>query len=261
MSNSARSVAAIYDIHGNLPALDAVLAEIDRDGIERILVGGDVAAGPMPRPVIARLRELGERAWFVQGNADRLMVEAFDQTIQEQAPPTLDWASRQITRDDRNFLASFEENVVIAIDEIGTVRFCHGSPRSDEEIITAKTSDARLAAILANTRESTVVCGHTHHQFELRYDRWRVIDAGSVGMPYEGTPGARWLQLGAKTAHRTTFYDIDGAADILRRESGHPDIDTWIEEYLHHPATSEYVSQLFEQMAIDRDNAESSGSA
>lgn len=261
MLNSAQSVAAIYDIHGNLPAFEAVLADIDREGIERILVGGDVAAGPMPRPVIARLRELGDRALFVRGNADRLMVEAFDQTIQEQAPPTLDWASQQITREDRDFLASFEENVVIEIEGIGPVRFCHGSPRSDEEIITAVTSDARLAKILADVAESTVVCGHTHHQFELRYEHWRVIDAGSVGMPYEGTPGARWLQLGAKTAHRTTFYDIDRAADLLKRESGHPEIHTWIEEYLRHPATSVYVAELFEKMAIDRDAENTADSA
>jgi predicted phosphodiesterase len=261
MVNSARSVAAIYDIHGNLPAFEAVLADIDREGIERILVGGDVAAGPMPQPVIARLRELGDRAWFVRGNADRLMVEAFDQTIQEEVPPRLDWASGQLTRDDRDFLASFDENVVVEIEGIGTVRFCHGSPRSDEEIITAVTSDARLAKILADVAESTVVCGHTHHQFEHRYQRWRVIDAGSVGMPYEGTPGARWLELGARTAHRTTFYDTDEAAKIIRRESGQPDIETWIEEYLRHPATASYVAELFEKMAIDRDAENTADSA
>jgi putative phosphoesterase len=257
MPERVERVAAIYDIHGNLPALQAVLAEIEREQIDLIIVGGDVAAGPMPVEVIAVLQSLGERARFVRGNADRMMVSAYD-TLRSTpgAPASVEWAVTQLSESDRDFLASFDENVVLDIGELGLVRFCHGSPRGDEEILTALTSEQRLEPILAGVDEAIVVCGHTHIQFDRSSRGQRVLNAGSVGMPYEVPPGARWLRLGPEIRHRTTPFDIDAAARTLET-SGHPDISGWIEAYLRNPTPAAEASAYFEKMAIERDAEDS----
>src|SRR4051812_18287372 len=176
-------IAALYDIHGNLPALDAVLAEVDVIAPDAIVIGGDVAAGAMPAETIDRLRGLDERARFVMGNADREMVAAFD------APGSVDAGDEEfqrllahnagtLDRARRDFLAGFAPTVTLEADELGPVRFCHGSPRSDTEIITARTPPERLGPMLADVTERVVVCGHTHHQFVLEHDGRRVVNAG-----------------------------------------------------------------------------------
>ncbi|MGH2549739.1 MAG: metallophosphoesterase family protein [Thermomicrobiales bacterium] len=252
MENQAERIAAIYDIHGNLPALEAVLGEIDRDDVDLIVVGGDVAAGPMPGAVIERLRLLGDRARFVRGNADRMMVAAFDDAAIPGAPPAVDWAAAQLSSADRDLLASFQENVVVDAAGIGSIRFCHGSPRSDEEILTSRTSDARLAPILSGVEEPILVCGHTHIQFDRTFDRSRVLNAGSVGMPYEVPTGARWLRIGPGIEHRITAYDIDRAAAIMRT-SGYPDVGQWIDSYIRNPTPASEASVFFEDMALKRE--------
>jgi putative phosphoesterase len=256
MQNHAKRVAAIYDIHGNLPAFEAVLAEIDRDQVDLIVVGGDVAAGPMPGAVIERLRSLGNRARFVRGNGDRMMVTDYDGAAAPGAPPAVDWAAAQLSSTDRDFLASFQENAVIDVAGIGPVRFCHGSPRSDEEILTSRTSDARLARILSEVTEPIVVCGHTHIQFDRSFERWRVLNAGSVGMPYEVPTGARWLRIGPGVEHRVTTYDIDRAAEVIRT-SGYPEVEEWIDSYLRNPTPAAEASAFFEDMALKREEQNS----
>lgn len=252
MEHQAERVAAIYDIHGNLPALNEVLAEIERDNVDLIVVGGDVAAGPMPEAVIDRLRSLRDRALFVRGNADRMMVAAYDEAAVPGAPPAVDWGAAQLSSADRDFLASFRENVVVDITGIGAVRFCHGSPRSDEEILTSLTSDSRLAPILSDVVELIVVCGHTHIQFDRAFERWRVVNAGSVGMPYEVPTGARWLRIGPAIEHRITRYDIDLAAGVIRA-SGYPDVEGWIDSYLRNPTPATEASAFFENLALKRE--------
>ncbi|MGH2851937.1 MAG: metallophosphoesterase family protein [Solirubrobacteraceae bacterium] len=198
--------AALYDIHGNLPALRAVLAELEREHVDAVIIGGDVAAGPLPHETLEQLMTLGERARFVRGNADREIVEAYD-AGRRDPPAESDPASRaaahaagRISGQERDFLARFESTVVLEIDGVGPTRFCHGSPRSDSEIITTATGEPRLRGILAATRERTVVCGHTHRQFDRAVDRWRIVNAGSVGLPYEGRAGAYWALLGPRRA-------------------------------------------------------------
>lgn len=253
MTERVERVAAIYDIHGNLPALRAVLNEIEAEGIDRVIVGGDVAAGPMPVEVIATLKSLGERARFVRGNADRLMVRAFDESRSGTGDPaSVEWAVTQLSQTDRDFLASFEEQVVVNVNGLGPVRFCHGSPRSDEEILTSLTSESRLGLILENVAEASVVCGHTHIQFDRVFAGWRVLNAGSVGMPYEVPPGARWLRLGPGIEHRTATFDIDAAARVLET-SKHPDMASWIETYLRNPTSAAEASAFFEEMAVRSD--------
>jgi predicted phosphodiesterase len=245
-------VAALYDVHGNLPALEAVLADAAFARVEAAVVGGDVAAGPMPAEVLDRLAALALPVRWVRGNADREVVDAFDRgdTDPSEHPPD-DPAGRadsftagRITRAHRDLLAGFED--VVRLD--GAL-YCHGSPRSDDEIITAVTPPERLAPMLDGVDERLVVCGHTHHQFDLTAAGRRVVNAGSVGMPYEGRPGAFWLLVdGGEPEPRHTGYDVEAAAATLS-DSGFPDVEDLIRESLVEPATSEWVARHFEDRA------------
>jgi putative phosphoesterase len=215
-------VAALYDIHGNLPALEAVLADVG--AAETIVVGGDFSRGPMPVETVDRLRGLGDRVRFIRGNADR-----------SAAAERLD------------FLAGLSETVTIDVDGLGSVLFCHGSPRSDEDIITAVTPDERLGRILAGVADPIVVCGHTHHQFDRTAHGIRVVNAGSIGMPYEGRPGAFWARLGPGVDLRSTVYDVDAASAAILA-TGFPDADELVATLREPPAADE-VARYFESLA------------
>jgi predicted phosphodiesterase len=151
MVQKGSRVAAIYDIHGNLPALEAVLADLESVRPDLIVVGGDVVAGPMPAEVLDRLAALGESICFVQGNADREVVAAYDagphadpMDVTDSAERVAAYAASKINRKHRNLLASFDERLLIEVEGVGYIWFCHGSPRSDEEIVTTATTEGRL---------------------------------------------------------------------------------------------------------------------
>jgi putative phosphoesterase len=246
-------IAAIYDIHGNLPALEATLAEISALQPDLIVVGGDVAGGPMPRATLDRLMALGDRAGFVRGNGDRNMVAFFDGHAgkEQEANPSAaigTWAATQITPSQRNFLASFAESVVLEVDDLGMVLFCHGSPRSDEELITAATPESRVQLMLQGVAQDVVVFGHTHMQFDRVVGGTRIVNAGSLGMPYEGQPGAYWLWLGPEVRFHRTTYDVEQAAESIRR-SGMPGADEFASENILHPPTAREATAIFEEMA------------
>jgi putative phosphoesterase len=209
-------VAAISDIHGNLPALEAVLAEIERDRPDLVVCCGDVASGPMPAETIDRLMEL-DNVRFVRGNADRGLVDDFDgKPLDEMPGPFADWCAKQLTRRHRDFLASFEASVSVdGVEGLGRVLFCHASPRNDTDIFTVESPVERVRTLLANADVDAVVCGHTHIQFQRTIDGVNVVNAGSVGMPY-GTPGAYWAMLGPRLALKKTDYDREAAARRIR---------------------------------------------
>ncbi|HEV2140631.1 MAG TPA: metallophosphoesterase family protein [Candidatus Dormibacteraeota bacterium] len=211
-------VAVLADIHGNLPALEAVLAEVDVAAPDLVVVCGDVASGPLPAETIDLLRAL-PGARFVQGNADRGLVTSFDGGRQSRLPgPAADWAAAQLSREQRDFLASFSATVAVDVDGLGRVLFCHGSPRSDEEMMTSETADERLREFMAGVDADVVVCGHTHMPFDRTSGSVRVINPGSVGMPY-GEPGAHWALLGSEIEMRRTDYDRNAAAQRIRQSA------------------------------------------
>jgi predicted phosphodiesterase len=234
----------LYDIHGNVPALDAVLSDVEAAGVDLIVWGGDVAAGPSPPETLARMRTVGGR--YVSGNADRQMVEDFDSgrtpaDTDDEMMRTMLAAVAKIDRADRDFLASFEPTVSVEVDGLGPVLFCHGSPRSDDERITRATPTERLAPMLEGVSERVVVCGHTHQQFDLHCGDQRVLNAGSVGMPYEGTAAAFWLLLGPEVELRRTDYDVAAAIETLDAEDRE-----LLKESLIEPADPDWVTQYFE---------------
>ena len=221
-------VAALYDIHGNLPALEAVLADVERAAPDLVVTGGDVASGPFPCETISLLRRLGLPSAHVMGNADRELLltasacrgcaSAGDDPMAQGAL----WAAAQLGDDDRAFLGSFETSLTLDVDGLGATLFCHGTPFSDEEGITLITPPERLNAALAGVGAAHVVLGHTHSQFDLRHGGIRVINAGSVGMPYEAEPAAYWALLGPGVQLRRTDYDLRRAAELIRATAWPP---------------------------------------
>ena len=227
--SAVRTVAALYDIHGNLPALDAVLAELRRDPPAAVVVGGAVAAGPMAREVLDRRRGLPWPIHWLRGNADRAVVMGFDGTI----PPELAdhplfegdaWAATFLDRADRDFLAGLPPLLALEIGGLGEVLFCHATARSDEERVTPATPPERLARVLAEAGTDVVVAGHTHRQFDRTAGGRRLINAGSVGRPYEHRRGAYWLRLGPEAELVRTPYDT-AAADAAFHALGYPAAD------------------------------------
>jgi putative phosphoesterase len=245
------TVAALCDIHGNLPALDAVLADPAFARADVVVIGGDVVAGPMPAEVLDRLGQVELPIRWIRGNADREVVASFDRGDTDASVHPDDPAARadaftasRISRAQRDLLAGFED--VVSLE--GAL-FCHGSPRNDNEIITVFTSPERLAPMLEGVDEPLVVCGHTHHQFELRAGDQQVVNAGSVGMPYQGDAAAFWLLVeDGEHELRRTDIDVDAVAAAIRA-SGYPDAEDLIQTCLTEPVEAESVARLFEDRA------------
>ena len=175
-------VAALYDVHGNLPALEAVLKEVPSDAV--IVVGGDVAAGPFPQETVDRLRALGERVKWIRGNADRELT----QQGRGLAPPeVIEWVRSRLTLNTLEWLGRLSPTLVWE-----RVLYCHATPRNDEDIFTERTPEERIASLFADVEQDVVVCGHTHMQFDRIVAGKRVVNAGSVGMSYDEPHGAYW---------------------------------------------------------------------
>ncbi len=230
-------VGVLADVHGNLPALEAVLADLEQDQPDLMVVCGDVASGPLPAETIDLLMAL-PNARFVRGNADRGLVAAYDHLpLPGWAGPDAGCAER-ISASHRDFLASFEEVVEIEVDALGRVLFCHGSPRSDEEIISMQTPAERLRELIAEVDVGVVVCGHTHMPFDRAVGDVRVVNPGSVGMPY-GEPGAFWALLGPDVQFRCTDYQRPAAAVRILGAAGSYAEEFVRENLLSVPSTEE----------------------
>ncbi|MBX5475078.1 MAG: metallophosphoesterase family protein [Thermoleophilia bacterium] len=193
-------IATLYDVHGNLRALEAVLAEIPDEAT--IVVGGDVAAGgDRPAETLERLRALGDRVLWVRGNADRELTPGEEGIV---PPEVIEPTRARLSEEQIAFLHGLPERLELDVDGVGRVLFCHASPRNDLDVFTERTPEERIAPLLAGVEADVVVCGHTHTQFERTVAGVRVVNSGSVGMPYEDEPGAYWtLDL----QHRRTVYE------------------------------------------------------
>jgi putative phosphoesterase len=240
-------IAVLCDIHGNLPALQAVLAEVEKVGVDMVVFGGDVAAGPMPVETIEVLAGYRRPARFVRGNADRLMVEAFDSARKESEGPD-SWPATMLSRTHRDFLNKFEQVVEVQVNGLGLVVCCHAGLDSDElPIITPATPDDVIAEALASAHGNLVVAGHTHMQFDRRVAGGRMVNAGSVGKPYADQPGAYWALLGPEVELRRTAYDFAAAAEAVRRTAV-PEREELAADIVR-PPTAEEAIKVFENMA------------
>ena len=240
-------VAALYDIHGNLPALEAVLEEIQRAHVDRVVVGGDVLPGPMFRETIARLLELDLPVHFIQGNCEVAVLEeragALSEPLPEQAREIIRWTAQELPAEHAQILAGWPKTLRIEIPAVGDVLFCHGTPRHENEHFTRLTPENRLLPLFEPLEVQLVVCGHTHMQFDRMVGRTRVVNAGSVGMPF-GEPGADWLLVGPEVELRHTSYELTKAAETIRR-TDYPEAEEYATRYVLQPPSETQMLEAF----------------
>jgi putative phosphoesterase len=231
-------VAAISDIHGNLPALEAVLADIESEGIEEIVVVGDTVSGPWPAEVFDLLD--ARCATHVRGNADRLVLSGGEGDI-------WDWSAQRLG-DRRSAVAAWPLTLDLMVEGLGNVLVCHATPTSDEPIYTRVTPDEDVAGLFAAVEADVVLCGHTHIQYDRTLSSGlRIVNPGSVGMPYEGRRGAFWAVLGPDVEHRSTEYDIEAAAAAMRERDA-PNVEEQLITFLLEPRDPSDVTAYFEKL-------------
>ena len=258
-------LALLYDVHGNLPALEAVLEDVRRADVGAIVIGGDVLPGPMPRETLDRLLTLDRPVHFIHGNGDLAVLAqmaasdprdvtywgtASGRPLPEPLQEVLRWTARQLTADDRRRLEGWSATCRLEIAGAGAVLFCHATPRNETEGFTQMTPEDRLVPIFDAAQAAVVVCGHTHMQFDRTIGRTRVLNAGSVGMPFQA-PGAYWLLIGPDVQLRHTPYDLAAAATRIRG-TAYPQAEEFAERNVLHPPSEDEMLAIFATAALKR---------
>jgi len=240
-------IAVIYDVHGNLPALEAVLQEIRTIGVDLIVSGGDVIPGPMPVETLACLLDLDTPVQFIQGNGEVAVLAELAgtgaSTLPEQAREVVRWTAQQLSPEHERVFASWPKTLRVALPGLGELLFCHATPRNENECFTRLTLEERLLPIFEGLNVAMVVCGHTHMQFDRMVGTTRVVNAGSVGMPF-GKPGADWLLLGPEVQLRHTTYDLAPAAERIRNTKD-PQSQDFVARNMLQPPSEEEMLKLF----------------
>ena len=253
-------VAALYDIHANLPALEAVLKDARELGVDRIVVGGDVVPGPMPLETLDCLTHLDVPVQFIHGNgelavlAERVATDDPDTvtywgtTTGEPLPEPLRemvrWTAKQLRREDEQLLSSWPKMLTVDIAGLGQVLLCHATPRNEVECFTRLTPEHLLLPVFKELGVDFVVCGHTHMQFDRVVGQVRVVNAGSVGMPFQHPAGAFWLMLGPDVQLCHTPYDLTAAADRVRATK-YPQADDFAARYILDPPSETDMLEAF----------------
>lgn len=248
-------IAALYDIHGNLPALEAVLAEVEGEAPDLVVVGGDAIPGPIVGEILERLVHLDHPTRFISGNGETaaLAVRAGGGLgmYPEAVRPVMEWTGGQISEAHAHMLAGWPATYTTVTGNV-RVLFCHATPRDNNEIFTSLTPLQQLEPVFGNVDADLVVCGHTHFQFRLQVGRTRVVNAGSVGMPFDD-PGAYWLVLDDGEIHlRRTDYDLEAAAARIRR-TDYPQAEAFASGNVLKPPTREVMEPILEKTSLGRD--------
>ena len=253
-------VAALYDIHGNLPALEAVLDEIRSLSVDRLVIGGDIVCGPMTRAALTLLLGFEVPVAFILGNAEVAVLTEMGGTptpFPDQIREVVLWDAEQLS-DLQSVLDAWPKTLRQTIPGIGDVLFCHATPRDENEIFLRTTPEEVLRPIFEPAGVPLVVCGHTHMQFDRTIGTTRVVNAGSVGMPFQA-PGAYWLLLDGRSDDeppgpgrmelRRTAYDLDSAARRIRA-SDYPQREQFANGSVLYPPTEAAMLELFSKVAI-----------
>jgi putative phosphoesterase len=245
-------VAALYDIHGNLPALEAVLQEVRQAEVDHVVVGGDVFPGPMSLESLRCLLGLDIPVRFIQGNGDREVLAqkagGESSAIPEKFREVMRWSAQQLGPEDERLVTSWPATLRIEIRGLGEVLFCHATPRNDTEIFTRLTPEDCLLPVFGGLNVPLVVCGHTHMQFDRMIGDVRVVNAGSVGMPF-GKPGAYWLLLGPDVQSRHTPYDLTRAAERIRGTQ-YPQAQEFAAQNVLQPPSEEETVEAFTRVGL-----------
>ena len=202
--------AVLFDVHGNLAALDAVLAEARVKGFGRLLFGGDlVLFGPDPAACVDRLRGLGDQLFAIKGNTDRYVIDRQDEVT--------GWADA-LGEDRLAWLEALPAQLAVPEQDSLLV---HATPRGDEEMLMPETPASEAAAMLDGVEQHMLLCGHVHIQYRRPLEGHEVINPGSVGMPLDGDTRAAWAVVSdGQVELRRVSYDVEAVADRVERESG-----------------------------------------
>ena len=227
-------IAILSDVHGNLIALDAVLADAGREHADQFVCLGDVAGnGPQPRQVIERIRELG--CPVVRGNTDEwfLVPQTFDPNSEKERRlmDMLHWGMEQFSPADVEFMQTFQPRVEIALDDNATLLCFHGSPQSNTDALLATTPDDDLARLLGAYHATVMAGGHTHTQMLRRYKDMIIINPGSIGMPIARSAWGEYALVetrdgGSTVEFRRVPFDVSALVQSAR-ESGMPQFEWW----------------------------------
>lgn len=263
MDNVLVRIAALFDIHANLPALEAVLEEVREADVDRVVIGGDVVPGPMPRETLARLSALDVPMQCIHGNGELAMLAQLQApdpravtywgttagfVLPEPLREVVRWTARQLLPEHERMFASWPRTLGIDVGELGEVLFCHGTPHSETDAFTRLTPEGSLLPVFAGVRASIVVCGHTHMQFDRTIGKTRVVNAGSVGMPF-GRTGADWLLLDGDVQLRHTSYDLVAAAERVRQTS-YPQADEFVATSILNPPSEAFMLEQFTRISF-----------
>ena len=240
-------VALISDIHGNCVALEAVLADIERAGVDQVVCLGDVAAtGPQPHAVIERLRATG--CPVVMGNADVWLLNPQLSETEDEATRQIEeidlWCAAQLSENDLAYIRAFQPTVGVSLDHSTKLLCFHGSPRSNTEVIETTTPEDALAEMFSGYPALVMVGGHTHVQLLRRYGEAFVLNPGSVGLPFErkrlsedvyNPPWAEYALVGWESASlsiqlKRVPLDIT-AVTRAALESGMPHAEVWVKDW------------------------------
>jgi predicted phosphodiesterase len=240
-------VAVISDLHGNLVALEAALADLDAQSIEHIACLGDVAVlGPQPREVIARLKALD--CSLVMGNTDAWLLDPQPYEMRdEDSHRVLDvelWSARQLASADLDFVRTFQPTVKVPLGDGADLLCFHGSPRSNADVIRSTTPDDDLAPMLSGFQATVMAGGHTHTQMLRRFRDVTLINPGSVGLPFDhdSVTGAvrnpawaeyavvRWQDGHLGVELRRVPFDLKALTRAVF-DSGMPHAEWWIKDW------------------------------
>lgn len=240
-------ILALYDIHGNVEALDAVLADQRAAGADAVVVGGDAVPGPFAKATVDRLDALAVPVHWLRGNGEREVAALSG----EPQPPNDDLVSVTAARAavELGEQCARRLGALPLTIQLDGVLFCHASPRRDDEMLTRLSSPERWSAALTGVEARLVVAGHTHQQDDREVGDVRFVNAGSVGLPYEGDDGAArwlWIEHGVPDLRRTAYDAVEAGRRML--ESGWPDSRS-VGGALVEPVEAIVITRLFEEHA------------
>jgi putative phosphoesterase len=231
-------VAALSDIHGNLPGLEAVLEDVAHEDVDAIVVAGDTVSGPWPAEVFDLVTRAG--ALVVRGNADRLVLERDEGHLGA-------WSADRLGAQRLTAVSEWPSTIELEIDGVGRLLVCHSTPASDEPIYTQVTPEHELVDVLGSIDADVLLCGHTHIQYDRRLSTGlRIVNPGSVGLPYEGRQGAFWALIGPGVEFRRTAYDVPAAVAAIR--AGDAPVGKELLELLLEPPDAETAAAEFEKL-------------
>ncbi len=236
--------AALYDIHGNLPALREVLREVRRQSVDAIVIGGDVVLGPMSGACLELLQSCEVPPYYIKGNCEMEVVDYANgirnTKLPEQVLESIRWTAQELSAAQLQMIDSWPWQCTLKT-EVGDILFCHATPRSAKENFTSLSGKEKLMEIFGSLDHQRIICGHTHVQFEIRVTGTQVSNAGSVGMP-SGTAEAQWLLIDDQVRFMQTGYDLEAAARTILG-SGYPGSEEFVQSYLR---SSQDVSKLLD---------------